>query len=212
MYVRFGAAVTQAKVVERGTLGVTRGVNKALLKEEASKGSTRITFKGGVSGVTAFNANEYAGGFLLINDADGEGYAYRIQSHDAYTTNSSDEGEILLDEPLVEALTTSSEVSLVYNEFSELTAANSEADDAVGVTLSDVADDHYGWIQTKGVAAVVSGGNLTQGGRVMVNSSTAGTVVNYAGTSTAHVVSRQTVGKVVVTRPSGETALIQLTL
>jgi len=69
----------------------------------AAIGATSVTV---TLGATAATANQYAGGFLTINDATGEGRAYLVSGHPAADASAS--LVVTLAEPITVALTTSS--------------------------------------------------------------------------------------------------------
>jgi len=127
-------------------------------------------------GATAVTANAYANGYLVVNDADGEGVVYRISGHlaaDASATlvvNLKDEVEV--------ALTTSSEVSLVKNPWQDIVvAAVDQADRAVGVPEVTIGDTEYGWVKTRGICSVLADEAVSSPGTALtIGSAVAGAV------------------------------------
>lgn len=123
-------------------------------------------------GATAAVANEYAGGMFCINDVDGEGVSYRITSHPAADASAS--LAITLERPIVEALTTSSQVTLVHNVWNGVVEAAVEERQPAGVPLVDITAAYFGWIKTRGIVAGLAGGTIALGSSVTPHASVAG--------------------------------------
>lgn len=115
-------------------------------------GAFEITLTTGASG-GALDANEYAGGFAVIDTTPGLGYAYPISGHAAIAALAN--GVIKLAMPLQVALTTSSRVTLMTNAYDGViqhpvtTATNV----CVGGAIYPIAASEFGWIQTFGPGA-----------------------------------------------------------
>lgn len=104
-----------------------------------------------VTAGTAIAENQLAGGFLQINDSDGEGYQYSIQSNSAI--DSSGTSIILgLNEGLRVAMTTSSEFTLIASPWYGATESATEENQPVGIAPVAVTTLYYYWAQTGGVA------------------------------------------------------------
>lgn len=126
-------------------------------------------------GATAATANEYAGGQLVVNDATGEGTMYLIEGHPAADASAS--LEITLATNIVEALTTSSEVTLMHNRFNGLNEGTTQSGGTVaGVPLVDVTANYFCWVCVWGNCPVLADENGTVNRAVTVGSSTAGAV------------------------------------
>ncbi len=94
-------------------------------------------------------ANEYAGGFLVVDTAPGEAM-YKIKSHPAASTGAV---TITLDDndPLRVALSTVSKVGLRYNPYKNvIVAPTTITGPIVGVTQTNVNSGAYFWGQVKG--------------------------------------------------------------
>lgn len=117
--------------------------------------STSQAFFGGAAGVLA--ADRLAGGYLVIQDDTGEGYIYRIKSNTAGTALVK--VTVTLYDPLVVAVDATSDVVVIGPKY-RLVVAGAAALVPVGVATVAVAgtDEYYFWVQTKGPAAVNSGG------------------------------------------------------
>lgn len=129
--------------------------------EAAAVGATSVTLS---SVAITFTANELAGGFLNIEDAAGEGELYPIIGNEASTATS--DMVVTLGRPIVTALTTSSDVSIVTGPTAvkisaAVTAQATAAEVAAGVPLVDIpagdTDNQYFWVQKSGLASVLFG-------------------------------------------------------
>lgn len=154
-------------------------------------------------GSTAVTENEYADGYLMINDEAGEGHTYRIAGHPAAAGAASCVLELL--DGIVVALTTSSEYCLVKNPWADvLIAAAGSAHQVVGVAAAAITANEYGWLQTWGPAAV-----LTEGANVIgdaLHSGTAGALLSSA------LVDDMAVGYQMYTGAAGEYRPVFLTI
>jgi hypothetical protein len=119
------------------------------------------------------SANDYAGSYLHITDADGEGFTYRVKTNGAA---SSDAVEFTLYDPIITALATgTSDFSLTPSPVNNLHAATAATDFLVsGVTMVSMSAGYFGWIQTKGVATCLSEGAWAVGQQLTLGDSVAG--------------------------------------
>lgn len=124
-------------------------------------------------GATAAALNEYQGGFLVINDATGEGHAYRIAGHPAADAS----GTLVVDlaDAVEVALTTSSEYTLTHNPWNQSAQAAAVRRPA-GVPVVAIADEAFGWFKTRGIASVLADGAITVNNACISSGSVAGAV------------------------------------
>ncbi len=117
-------------------------------------------------GATAATANQYADGYLHVNDATGEGQCYRIKSHPA--ANASATLELTLYDEIVTALASGSECTLTANKYNGLIVAPNGGltSIVIGVPLITVTANYYMWVQTKGPAPVLTQGTVVIGQKV----------------------------------------------
>ncbi|MEM2125707.1 MAG: hypothetical protein QXQ53_04850 [Candidatus Methanosuratincola sp.] len=156
-------------------------------------------------GATSMSANQYADGYLHANANAPAGNYYKIRSHLAI--GSSGSGWIHLYDPIQEAFTTSSKVTLTVNPFNGVVAAaTSLTAPVVGVPIIDVTASHYFWLQTWGPAAVLTYGTIVIGQNVGPSGSSAGAVAAVAASTTP------VVGFVAHVNGDGEHSLIFLRL
>lgn len=141
----------------------------------AAIGDTSVTV---TLGATAATANQYAGGFLNVNDATGEGLSYEILSHPA--ASSSGSLVVTLRSPIRVALTAStSEVSLIANPANGVIVnPTTPTGKVVGVPITPVTAGYYFWAIKKGLTPVLNDGALTVGSAVSPSNAVAGAVEN----------------------------------
>lgn len=210
-YARAGASNITAGKLQLGPARKTNHDNIAVAAAAAIN-ATQVTV---TLGATAATANEYAQGLLVISDATGEGTSYVIKSHPAADASAS--LVLTLDEPLHEALTTSSEACLVHNRFNACVEGTVQAGGiVVGVPLVDVTATYYFWAQTFGPAPVLADESGTVNRAVTVGSSVSGAVEErddmLEGTDASRFLLEPTVGYQIVAMVDTEYRPIFLTL
>jgi len=134
-------------------------------------GDTKVRFTDDVTGITA---DEYAGGYLAITDATGEGYQYRIRSNEA--TGSDGTGALItLWDPIKVALDNTSVGTLTNNDYDGVvvhTAANyggTATQTCVGRAMVSASSGEFLYVQTWGRALVKAGaGAIVQGSPVQL--------------------------------------------
>lgn len=168
----------------------------------AAVGDTSVTV---TLGATAATAGQYAEGYMVVNDADGEGIAYKVSTNAA--ADGSESCVVTLEDPIKVALTTSSEVSLVYNVYDNVViSAVDQADVVVGVPNVSVAANYYFWAQTGGPCAILADEVIAQGAAATIGSSTAGSV------ETLDAVAEPIVGHAIVAAVDTEYRAVNLCL
>lgn len=170
-YVKAGATALVAGSVYDGPATVANHINVAVAAA-ASAGDSTITV---TLGATAATANQYAGGVIVINDVDGQGYTYGIKSHPAADASASLVVTLNADETVVEALTTSSQATLVADQYGGVIIhATTETGVPVGVAIKDITAGSYGWIQTRGAVSALCGATTAIGSSCAASDTTAG--------------------------------------
>lgn len=128
-------------------------------------------------GNTAVVANQYSGGFLIVNDNNGEGQTLRIASHPAAAGLAS--LAVTLEEGATVAITTASEVSLIPPHGKNVIICPTAVTGAViGVSLYAVAASAYGFFCSKGPVCCLGDGTITVGSAVSPSNAVAGSVEN----------------------------------
>ena len=115
-------------------------------------GATSLVYTAGSS--VTYGADYFAGGFLQINDATGEGHQYLISSSSAVTSGTTI--YITLEDPIRVALVTTSEGTLVHSPFMATVATTTPASLPVGIAPVPVTAAYYYWSQTRGPAVYLS--------------------------------------------------------
>lgn len=136
-------------------------------------GDTKVSL---TLGATAATANQYQDGYLVINDATGEGINYLIAGHPA--ADSAGTLVVNLAEPLEAAVTaTTTQYTLKANNYSGVVISIADqADQCVGVPNVAVTAAYYAWLQTHGECAVLADEAVTKGLALTIGSSTVGAV------------------------------------
>ena len=156
----------------QNAVGVANHDMDLVITAAAAVGANSI---GVTLGGTAATEDQYADGYIYINDGAGEGHMYKIRQHDAI--NSSGSGTINLydGDTVAEAITTSSICGLLKNPYKDVIVyPTTGTGSCVGVAATEIADDYYGWFQTWGYAAVLCDVAFVIGNHVRVSDNTAG--------------------------------------
>lgn len=123
-------------------------------------------------------ADQYAGGYLHTTDEAGEGYTYRIMGNTAASSNAV---TFSLYDPLVIALSTSSDVAITGSLWYNVRAAGYDGSawtDYIvsGVTNRVMQASYYGWVQTTGVCTILADGTPAIGDNLTLSDGVAGAV------------------------------------
>ena len=181
-----------------GAIGAGQGVQSSIalanqdsdlaVSTAAAVGDKSVTITFGTSPDTNVTADQYANGYLFVNNVDGEGHVYRIKgtgAHVAADVSASPAVEISLQDgdTIAEALVAGqSQVGLVANPYQDviITPGGAQTARCVGYAAAEVADNSYFWAQTWGEAALLADGTLVIFESVRVSDGTPGAVENYA--------------------------------
>lgn len=167
---------------EAGATAITSGMLLASEAEDTGEqdvtptataiGSYTIT----TSTTLTVDANEYAGGFVVVSVTPSIGYRYRIASHPAASAEAL---TLTLEEPIQVALTSSSRIDITPNPFTNVIPSPTSPSNAlVGVACGNVSAGQYGWALVSGYGTVINdaAGALTVGTTIMASTSVAGSV------------------------------------
>lgn len=170
-YVKAGAVALVPGKLQQAPAIVANHQNIAVAAA-AAVGATSVTV---TLGATAATANQYANGYMIVNDVNGEGHSYKIKSNPAADASAS--LVVTLEDGIVVALTTSSEVCLIPNSHNGVivnpaTPTNSP----VGIAIYPVVAGEFGWIQTRGPVSALADGAITVGLGIAPSQSVAGSV------------------------------------
>ena len=180
------AAITASGQVY-GTKPNQANHSNVVVAATASIGAKEVTI---CAGATAIVADDYKDGFLLVNDATGEGHAYMIERH---ASASSGTGiTVYLKDGLEVALVTTSETCLCYNKGHVISAhglSGTITSTPCGVTLITAAASSYVWLGKKGPWPCINGNTASVCGEEAYIGSAGVTVLTTAAT-TFHRVGR----------------------
>ena len=154
---------------------------------------------------TDITLNQYAGGYLYVNDAAGEGQMLRIESNPAHDHSADPSIIISCYDDLATAITTSSRITLIPDPRSgQIVQAATTTGATLGVTVVDMAASAYGWFAVSGPQAVLTSGTLVVGNHA-VPLGAAGAV----GPAAGDVI--QVIGTVMIVNVTTDYSLINLT-
>ena len=117
-------------------------------------GDTTIT----TSAITV-TANQYAGGYLVVEKGTtGSGQCLLIKSHPASTAAPC---VITLSDPFQVATSGTITIDLIANQYNGVVVTPATATaNIVGVAVGAIPAASFGWIATRGIAAVLNGGGV----------------------------------------------------
>ncbi len=173
------------------------------------------------SGATAILANQFQGGYLNVVESTGLGQTLKIASNTAASTTSA--VVFTLEDAFTVATGTGSRFTLTLNPYGSrfgtdystngviISPATTLTGMVVGVTLypipaSTATVASFGFIQTKGLCAVLGSSTVAVGLQVGLPSGTAGAVVTQTDAGTTPI------GTVVVATASAKYNMVNLTM
>jgi len=129
-------------------------------------------------GATAVTANQYRGGFVVVNDVTGEGQTLRIASHPAADGSAS--CVFTLEDGPNTALDTDSQISLIPAHGNDIVIFPTTATNvAAGVGLYPIAASAYGFLVSKGIVSALSDSTAPVAGTAISwSAATAGAVAD----------------------------------
>lgn len=168
--VKNGGTALAAGVLVQDAAVVPNHQNIAVTAYTAYSANGNVPAKVTVTlGATAATANQYAGGFLVVNDNNGEGHTLRIASHPAADASAS--LVVTLEEGPSVAITTASEVSLVGAHGKDVIIQPTTVTNAqVGVTLNTIAASAYGFVVSRGLVSCLAQGAIGVGLGISIGS------------------------------------------
>ena len=167
-----GTAVTAGKLLQQPAI-VSDHANMATTAAVAA-GETAISVETGGTDITL---NQYANGYLWVNDVNGEGQMLRVKSNPAHDHSADPSIVITCYDALKTALTTNSQLSLLADPSNDLIVAPAaETGALMGATVIDLTADYFGWAVMSGPAALLTVGTLVVGNAAVRSGGTAGGV------------------------------------
>lgn len=150
-------------------------------------------------------ADQFAGGYISIEDDAGEGHLYRIKGNTATGDPASGDARIELYDAIVVTLTTDSTANIQGSLYANLEAATTTDIAAAGVAVRAQSADQFGWIQVAGVASV-----LTSGTQVIGSGTTLAAAGALAPESEAAILASP--ATTIAVGATGEQSIVKLTL
>lgn len=183
-YIKMDGAVTAGKLLQQA-VHVAHHTNCLVTNADAvvgsyshAAGSTTLSIE--TAGDTDLTLNQYAEGYIHVNDAQGEGQLLRVKSHPAHNHGVDPSVVITTYDALATAVVkNASQLSLTLNPYKDvIVAPAAETGAVIGATVIDMTDDYFGWVVTNGPAALLVGeAVVVLGHRVVRNDSDAGGVM-----------------------------------
>ena len=179
-------AVTAGKCITHAA-SIAHHFDMAITADVAA-GETAISVE--TAGDTDLTEDQYAGGYLYINDATGEGQMLRIKSNPAH--DHSDDPSVIItcyDDLKTTLESDDTRATLIADPLSALIGQAATTTGAtMGVTVIDMTAAYYGWFAVSGPATVLTSGTLVVGNHAVPLGATgavgpaAGDVIQVIGT------------------------------
>lgn len=139
-------------------------------------------------GNTAATANQYRGGFVIVNDNNGEGQTLRIASHPAADASATLK-LTLEDAPKTALVAATTEVSLLPPHAQDIIIFPTTPTGApVGIGLYAIAASTYGFLTSRGLTSCLAEGTITVGTNISPGSTIAGAVQTTSTTTLTTIV------------------------
>lgn len=123
-------------------------------------------------------ANQLAGGLLSVRSGSGVGFSYQIKSHPAVTAGTV---TFTLADPIQIALATTSVIDVTPHPYGNVLLQPATLTSVpVGAAVQNGTATGYAWVQTRGLANVLSDGAITVGRPVTPSTSVAGALMAQA--------------------------------
>lgn len=121
-----------------------------------------------VTAGTAIAEDELKGGYFMVRDVDGQGQSLMIAGNSAINASGT-VIQVALDDPIVTALTTSSEFDLARSPWYDVALSTTDENLATGIPLINVTIDYYCWLQTHGVCSALIAGTPAVGSSLILS-------------------------------------------
>ncbi len=162
-------------------------------------------------GATAMTANQYQGGFAIVNAGTGIGQTLRIATNNAAVSSGTQATVTFEDGPNV-ALDATSKLSLVPAHGSAvIDSPTTRTNVPCGVALYPIAASAYGFIASKGIVSALSDASVAAVGYAIAPSvTTAGTVT--VATATGGTLTNSVIGSAAILGVSAEARPVFISL
>src|SRR3990167_948702 len=169
-YARTGAVALVAGDVLQTPAEVTGAQSRIVAA--AAIGATSIT----TTDTLTATADQFVDGYIIVTGeaSTGTGHIYKIKSHPTVTSAVC---TFQLYDPVRVALTATTQVDIVPNPYrGVITWPATQTGSAIGVAFVAAPIDEYTWIQTGGVASVLTTGTVAVGANVSASTGSASAV------------------------------------
>jgi hypothetical protein len=140
----------------------------------AAVGARSITI---TANAEAIVADEFNGGYMVVQDDAGEGRAYLVE--DTPAASASTAFSLLLAHGLEVAATAATTVLLLKHPLKDVIIHPSPPTaPVVGVAAAAITEDQFGWLQVEGIASVLAEGTLVIQQHVRASETTDGAVAD----------------------------------
>ena len=173
-YAHFGAAVNRGLVVSQDlSESAVVDTDNIIIAPASAVTTTDGTINSRFIQLTlaSITADQFAGGYLHTTDDTGEGFTYRILGNTATGDPASGDIRLSLADPLQVAVDATTDIAITGSLFANVEAATQATDEVIaGVSMATQAAADYGFIQTQGVATVLTQGTVVIADRVAIGS------------------------------------------
>lgn len=161
-YAHFGAAVTYPGELVSTDVSESATVENGLTTVAPASAATTTDGTAGYKYVEvtepSITADQFAGGYLTVIAGTGRGYTYRIKGNTVCGLPdgpASGNVRIELYDEIQASMTADTDLNVIGCKYANLEGATVGTDEVpAGITCRAMTAAYYGWIQTKGVAAV----------------------------------------------------------
>ena len=174
-----GAVALATGLANIAAAKVSNDTNRSLdSTSNTAAGSTKITVSCGGS----VTANQYAGGYVVINDGTGKGQVLEISGNSVdYTGGAAHAVDVYIHDSLPAAISTSdTKVELVYNPQANVVVhpGSSSSYVCAGVNETAVPAAYYFWSKVRGMTSVLSDGIIAKAaGGILTSNAVAGALL-----------------------------------
>ena len=173
-YVQAGAADLVAGNLEQSAAPIPNHLGRTAAAQNVGDGGqqTPIVF---TPGATVGDANLYSQGTLVISTTPSLGLQYRVAGHAAIASATAFNLYLDPDDRLQIALTTSSKYGLHHNPWKNIIQTPTTITaKVIGSAVAAIPTTQYGWVQSRGSAAVLINGTPAVTAPVINSATTAG--------------------------------------
>jgi hypothetical protein len=154
---------------------------QAVTLSAQSIGDTQVTIT--FSAGTAYTANQFSGGYLVIISGTGSPQMLQILSNQAITSSATT-AVLKLADPFVVATTGTVTANVIANPYSAVVVCPTTLTGTVaGIPLVAIAPSTLGWFQVSGVSIALNQGGTTAGLGLAPSASVAGALATVGATT-----------------------------